>query len=106
MTIIFENLIDNSLKFARTDVTPQIDIEIKKTNARVNIKVVDNGIGIHEDYRNKIFDMFFIGTTEGKGLGLGLHAVQLAVKKMKGTVKLVESNLWTTQFLVDIPEHI
>ncbi|MBI1767344.1 MAG: hypothetical protein HYR67_03090 [Bacteroidetes bacterium] len=49
--------------------------------------------------------MFFIGTAERKGLGLGLHAVQMAVKKIGGTVRLTD-NQSVTEFFVDIPEKI
>jgi len=48
--------------------------------------------------------MFFIGTAEKKGLGLGLHAVQMATKKLSGSVQFLRSDLSVTQFLVDIPE--
>ena len=106
ITIILENLIDNAFKFSRPDIQPQVDIEIKKKGNRVTMMVTDNGIGIADEYRNKVFEMFFIGTAELKGLGLGLHAVQMAVKKLHGSVRLMERNPYTTQFFVDIPERI
>jgi hypothetical protein len=106
VSIILENLIDNALKFTRPDVAPQINIDIRKNGKRVNIIITDNGIGIAEEYRSKIFDMFFIGTAERKGLGLGLHAVQMAVKKLHGSVRLMDGNTYATQFFVDIPERI
>jgi len=106
ITIILENLIDNALKFAKEGREPQISVNLKKIGDRVKIIVTDNGIGIPEEHRSKIFDMFFIGTSERKGLGLGLYAVQMAAKKIRGTVRLLENNSSLTQFLVDIPERI
>jgi signal transduction histidine kinase len=103
--IIFENLIDNAFKFSKLSDAPVVTIDVKKQANRIHVCVIDRGIGINEDFQNKIFDMFFIGTAESKGLGLGLHAAQLAAKKLKGTVRLDHSNGVETKFVVDLPER-
>ncbi|MCI0750209.1 MAG: HAMP domain-containing histidine kinase, partial [Flammeovirgaceae bacterium] len=52
----------------------------------------DNGIGIAEEYVEKIFRMFFRANADSKGSGLGLYIVKGVVEKLKGTLS-VQSTL-------------
>ncbi len=73
---LFENLIDNAVKFTKNG---SIKIVIGSTNNdKVNIEIIDTGIGIAKDYMQKIFEPFTQESTgntrrfEGNGLGLSL----------------------------------
>lgn len=85
---VFVNLIDNSLKY--NDKSIQIKIDLKKTSNEVIMKVLDNGIGIEEEYLNKIFEKFFRiprGNTHNiKGYGLGLSYASMVMKMHGGSI--------------------
>jgi signal transduction histidine kinase len=102
---VIENLLDNAIKFAKPGIASIIHISVSRAMGRVHISVMDNGVGIDKEHRSKVFDMFFIGNTEQKGTGLGLYTVKMAVKKLNGTVSLVDHS-GDTCFLVDIPERL
>jgi light-regulated signal transduction histidine kinase (bacteriophytochrome) len=75
VTLIFQNLISNSLKYSKTDQTPQIEISAKREDAQWVISIVDNGIGFAPKYAERIFGLFkrlHKGSYPGTGLGLAI----------------------------------
>lgn len=78
---LFQNLISNSLKYAKPDAPPQIRISAEEVTDQENenrpyckISVADNGIGFNMEYRQKIFELFqrLHGKTDIEGTGVGL----------------------------------
>ena len=62
-----------------------------------------NGVGIAEEYVDKIFKMFFRANADSKGSGLGLYIVKGALEKLEGTIQ-VQSRLGEgTEFTIEIP---
>ena len=86
LTQIIENLINNSRKYAKT----QIDIRLTLTQGCVNIHFTDYGKGIPDSDMPFIFDKFYRGKNVQKeqGSGLGLYIVKYLTEKMKGNVLL------------------
>ncbi len=88
---IFENLISNSIK-ALKNVDEKI---IKCTGAIENDKFViyfsDNGIGIEEEDKHRVFNIYFTKTAEDGGAGIGLYIVKTRIESMKGTVEVIEN---------------
>jgi signal transduction histidine kinase len=70
-------------------------------NGRLDLAVIDNGMGINPDYKDKIFELFFVGT-ERRGSGLGLYQAQLATRKLGGTI-LLSSFQKPTCFEIHLP---
>jgi len=102
---IFRNLISNSIKFTNTNGTINI-YTIKKYNF-IEISVADNGIGISEEIKEKLFriESSFTtkGTAEEKGTGLGLILCREFVEMHKGQI-WVESELGSgSEFKFTIP---
>ena len=99
---LFQNLLSNALKFARTDVPMQINItarEVAGANANVpipakaphrfqEITIADNGIGFEQQYAEKIFQMFhrLHGRKEYPGTGVGLAIVQKVIENHGGYI--------------------
>ncbi len=85
---VFRNLIENSLKYSKgAGQSSFIKIEIIEIkDGSLHIQIIDNGIGIKEEHQEKIFDMFYRGTAESDGVGLGLYIVKSAVEKLEGTI--------------------
>lgn len=91
LNFIIQNLVDNALKYNH-NVLPLIDIKVEKLDKHVKIAVIDNGVPIPEEYREKIFNKFYRipqGTIhDEKGHGLGLNIVYQMVKSLKGNIAL------------------
>jgi signal transduction histidine kinase len=89
---IFENLIDNSLKALKSN---KDDKAIKCTSELSDDSIViyfsDNGHGISDDEKEKIFDIFHTTTASQGGAGLGLYIVKTRVEALKGEIEVVES---------------
>lgn len=86
LTQIIENLINNSRKYAKTD----IDIKLTLTDGDVNIHFTDYGKGIPDSDMPFIFDKFYRGKNveSEQGSGLGLYIVKYLAEKMGGKVLL------------------
>jgi signal transduction histidine kinase len=93
-TTIIRNLVDNAIKF--TKPTGKIDIYSTQKRDEIEIVVSDNGIGISEETRNKLFSIDTNLTTTGpadeKGSGLGLVLCKEFVEKHGGNI-WVESSV-------------
>jgi len=90
---IFNNLISNSRRALKK---VNIDKKIIKCTAYKEedefiILFSDNGIGIDDDIKAKIFDRYFSTTKEEGGAGLGLYVVKNNLKTLNGTIELIES---------------
>lgn len=102
LNIVLVNLLENGLMFA-DNYRPRIDFDaIYLPSGKYIIMVADNGMGIPEQFREKIFDMFFQGSTRSTGTGLGLYMVRKAVKKMGGDIRLTSEN-GKTVFEISLP---
>ena len=105
ITTIFQNLIENSIKYSRVDVPPLIHVAVAKDehNDFLIIEVSDNGIGIGADYQERIFEMFFRANDEKEGSGLGLYILKYAVDKLKGKITLESEHGKGSTFSVILP---
>ncbi|MFY7787478.1 MAG: sensor histidine kinase, partial [Thermoflexibacteraceae bacterium] len=95
LKVILSNLLNNAIdyqpQYANTHAAKiQIDIQpvrmITPKDYSVQISIIDNGIGIESSVREKIFDMFFKGSLQSKGIGLGLYEAKLAVNRLGGEI--------------------
>lgn len=80
------NLLENAVKYTRAG--DHIDVSAKKADDHLAVSVRDNGPGISEKDRDRIFDKFFrlSGDSRPKGLGLGLAFCRLAVEAHGGKI--------------------
>jgi len=91
ITQLFQNLVDNSLKF-KNCVPPIISIQVKSFDHDPNyqqITVSDNGIGVKEEFKDKIFEIFkrLHGTQGGyEGSGVGLAVCKRIVEQHNGKI--------------------
>ncbi len=84
--LVISNLLENARKYSDSSETP-IEIELYKNNQSAYLLVKDQGIGIPENEKEKIFDKFYrIGnenTRASRGTGLGLFIVKKIVSLYK-----------------------
>lgn len=85
---VFQNLIANSLKFMPTGKTPEININCIPENGFWKFSIQDNGIGIPDEYREKIFKPYKQLHTKDKfeGTGMGLAICKKIVEKHGGDI--------------------
>ncbi|MEM1394678.1 MAG: response regulator [Cyanobacteria bacterium P01_H01_bin.150] len=104
---LFANAIDVLEGKAQTDKSfiPIISISTELVNRNsVRVRVADNGDGIREEVKNKLFDAFFTTKPEGKGTGLGLSiSYQIITEIHGGTLECFSLEGEGTEFLIQIP---
>lgn len=90
MTSIVVNLLENAIKYSEKQSL--ISVLLQKNDDKIIFEVKDEGIGIDEEERTKIFDKFYrIGnedTRASKGTGLGLYIVKRLVTFHNGTIRV------------------
>jgi len=100
---VVTNLIKNGIQAITEDKTPQIIVNVSEENESIKITVTDNGIGISEENKPKIFEPKF--TTKSSGMGLGLAMVKNIVETYKGTITFVSQKDKGTTFTVTFPKN-
>lgn len=103
---IFDNLISNSFKaLANSEGEKIIKCSAIVEKDKFVIYFSDNGYGINEKEKNRIFDVFYTTTAEHGGAGLGLFIVKSRLEALKGTIEVVENELKPTgaTFKIELP---
>ncbi|MDH5366022.1 MAG: HAMP domain-containing histidine kinase [Cyclobacteriaceae bacterium] len=103
--IIIENLVENALIFRKNNSKEvhHINIDMYEKDNMTNIIVRDNGLGIHPDYYESIFKIFFRASDYSKGTGLGLYLVKIAVDLLKGNIIVNSESGKFTEFTIQLP---
>lgn len=109
--IILNNLISNAIRYQDTRKTNSyIKISISVYDDHALLEISDNGIGIHQEYLSRIFDMFFRATDHKVGSGLGLYITRETLKKLNGQIDVNSVFGQGTTFYLKIPnlfsEHL
>lgn len=101
---LFQNLINNAIKFNDKDI-PAINIQVQKDDQGFLFSVKDNGIGIKEEYQNKIFGVFQrLSKEEYTGTGVGLAICQKIVEQHKGKIWVESEEGQGSAFYFRFPE--
>lgn len=103
---LFRNLIDNAIRY-RGEEPPRITIERSRRKGRPVIAVTDNGIGIPEEYQDRIFKVFERLHTDDEifGTGIGLAVCKKIVNVHRGEIYVDSAPGEGTTFSVELPLH-
>jgi signal transduction histidine kinase len=82
---------------------PLVTVSTRKTDQRVEIKILDNGNGIPQNLLSKIFQPFFTTKPTGQGTGLGLSLSYDIIKAHGGEIKVDSLEGEGTSFTVSLP---
>ena len=98
-------MVSNSLKYARDDVNPIINIEVKKEADDIVISVIDNGMGFDMKFKDKIFEQFerLHSAAKFSGTGMGLAIVKKIVDIHKGRIELKSKQGKGSTFQIFLP---
>jgi signal transduction histidine kinase len=107
LQLVLNNLISNAIKYYNPyEPHPFIEIAVASNTKSFELTISDNGIGITEEFKDKIFNMFQRATTQAHGSGIGLYLVKKALAKMKGKVEVQSEYGKGTKFILTIPNHL
>lgn len=100
------NLLSNAIKYSPAQ--DRVEVHIRRSNGMVRLSVSDNGPGIPEEFRSRIFGKFeqadSSDTREKGGTGLGLSIVKAITERLDGAVSFETTLGVGTTFHVDLPE--
>lgn len=88
---LFVNIIDNSIKYAHPDRPLEISIESTAYDDFYRFEIMDNGIGISDEYKDRAFLIFKRLQSDGEGTGIGLAICKTIVEKHNGHSKLMDN---------------
>jgi len=104
---LINNLIDNSVKYAKEDVPPEIKISTAANGKNMTIRLEDNGIGMAKETVKRIFEKFYRAHTGNvhnvKGFGLGLSYVKTMVDAHGGHIKVDSMPGKGSTFTLELP---
>ena len=85
---LFQNLLDNAMKFLREGADSRINIEAVRDGSMWEFRVSDNGIGIDSQFSDKIFIIFqrLHGPSQYRGTGIGLAMCKKIVERHGGAI--------------------
>jgi signal transduction histidine kinase len=97
---IWTNLIDNAID--AVSESGRVIVSAARQLNFVVVRVEDNGCGIPDDIRDRIFDPFVTSKPVGQGTGLGLDIARQLIRRNNGDIE-VESRPGRTEFRVTLP---
>jgi two-component system, NtrC family, sensor kinase len=102
---VFVNLITNALDAIEEAGKPSgiLEIVTRRDGEKAVIMIQDNGVGIEQKERDRIFDLFHTTKPVGKGTGLGLSIVHDIVHRLGGTVRVASEVGHWTRFTIHLP---
>lgn len=88
MRQLFQNLLENAIKFRKPDLQPDIEIGCKESDEYWNFYIKDNGIGISPEFQEKIFLLFrkLHSSSKYEGTGIGLALCKKIVEQHGGKI--------------------
>ncbi len=107
VNFIFRNLLSNAIKFSRSQTEVKIIIQHSSNNQKVEIQVIDQGIGIPLQDQHKIFNreehFSTTGTSKEKGTGFGLLLCKNFVERQGGNISLESEEGTGTKVIFNLP---
>jgi len=103
---LLRNLIENGFKYGRAEVAAEVTVTVSRTEREVLLTVRDNGIGIPEEERGRIWKRFYradTARTDGESTGLGLSMVDRIARLFGGYMTLESEVGQGSAFTLHLP---
>ena len=103
--LLLNNLIENALKYSAA--TEPVTVELREDKDKIKLTVIDNGPGIIDDEKKKVFTKFYRSGDENKrktkGTGLGLYLCKKIVQSHDGSISITDNlphgSIFTVTFI-------
>jgi PAS domain S-box-containing protein len=102
LSSVIKNLLKNAIDY-KNDHASFVKISSENFKEGLMFSIEDNGQGMEEKVKSRIFDMFFRGNVNSKGSGLGLYLVKIGVLRLKGSIEFESEINKGSKFSVYIP---
>ena len=99
---VITNLVQNALQSIPKNRIAQIGIQLKTEPGKTLLSIMDNGNGIPDQIKDKIFEPKF--TTKTSGMGLGLGIVKSIIESHNGIIEYVSKKDKGTTFTITLPQ--
>jgi len=108
LRLLFQNLINNAMKFQKADVKPVVEVFHEEDENFWKFGVKDNGIGIEDHHKEKIFSIFkrLHSQNEFEGTGIGLAHCQKIVDMHDGTIWVTSEPIKGSTFYFTLSKKI
>ena len=107
LSIVLNNLIANAIKYHDPGKDERyVKISSKEELGTIIITIEDNGIGISNQYQDKIFDMFFRASDMSTGSGLGLYIAKETIDKMGGQISFQSKQRMGSTFTILLDDNL
>jgi signal transduction histidine kinase len=103
---VLSNLLQNALEAAPKGGSGRVVVQGRNEGADLRLSVKDNGPGIPESERARIFDAFYTTKQVGHGMGLGLTITRRVVVGLGGSLKLESEPGKGSEFIIRVPSSI
>jgi signal transduction histidine kinase len=106
--MVLTSLMENAIYYGSLRNARQSKIILKATVVKdqLEFSLEDNGIGIKDNIKPRLFEMFFKGHEESKGNGLGLYIVQKSILTLNGSIDVESKAGEFSKFIVRLPLKI
>ncbi len=106
MKRVFANLVDNAVAATEKNSEPKVWIqtEYQPQFQIVKISISDNGAGIPQRDRTRVFEPYY--STKEKGTGLGLPIVKSIIEDHQGVIRALQNEPRGTKMYIEMPVHI
>ena len=110
---VFLNIVNNGCyamrekrQTAPSSYQPTLTVSTRELGDAVEVRIRDNGIGMPDEVRERIFNPFFTTKPAGEGTGLGLSiSFDIIVQVHKGTLHVDSAPGEYTEFIITLPRH-
>lgn len=105
MRLLFQNLVNNAIKFRRAEVLPAIKISVEPFETGWKFTIADNGIGIEKKNLEKVFAIFkrLHNRSTYEGTGIGLAHCKKIVELHRGKIRVESVPEKGSRFIFTIP---
>lgn len=104
--VALAHVIDNAIQFSDNGKKKKFIEVLGNVNfSSCSVNVIDNGIGMERGTESRVFDLFFRGTEQSKGLGIGLHVTREVLEQMGGSISAHSVYKGGSKFFLWLPNR-
>ena len=103
---VFQNLIGNAIKYRKESIPPKIEITVVSAEEEWEFVISDNGIGMKQEYCQKIFEPFrrLHQKDEFSGTGMGLSICRKTIEELGGSIWAISEQEKGSRFYFRLPK--